>query len=62
MTTETLDALIGAELGCKAKMVRFYAIRMIHELARGKHLTNAEQRKIFNKSSRKNTEKVFKNE
>ena len=60
--SERIDDLLGDELGCKARMVRFYALRMIVELARGKQSPNPEQRILFNKASVKNLKKVFKNE
>ena len=59
MENKKIESLIGAEIKCKPKMVRFYALRMIFELARGKPLTTPEQHALYNRASKANMDKMF---
>lgn len=54
-----IESKIGAELGISPRMVRFYALRMISELSKGRQIKNSYQRKIFSASSKKNMDKIF---
>ena len=54
-----MDRKLGEELGVKAKMIRFYALRMIVELAEGEMMSPERQRELFNHASRVRTEAIF---
>ena len=59
MSGRIIEDRIGDELDISPRMVRFYALRMISELSKGRQIKNPDQRKIFNASSKKNMDLVF---
>lgn len=59
MISESIDHQLARELGVKPKMVRFYALRMIVELAEGKPMSPERQRELFNQASKTKTEALF---
>lgn len=44
------DLVLGKILGKDPRMIRFYAIRMVIELAMGRQLDPVEQRRIYEES------------
>jgi len=48
--TKRIDVALGEILGKDPKIIRFYGYNMILELDRGRQLTPAERRKLFNNS------------
>ncbi len=56
---KSIGSLLGKAIKCKPKMVRFYALRMLVELANGKQLSPDDQHRLYNKASIMNTNEVF---
>ncbi len=57
-----MDKALSSILNKEPKMIRFYAVRMIVELALGKRLSKPEQHKLFNRCRVGILERMVKDE
>lgn len=60
MEKNKIDNQLAEELGITPKMVRFYALRMLTELAKGEQGSREEQTVLYNHSSMKNLNTILK--